>query len=73
MQRLFDREVLEQFAYESWLRRGRPIGSPEIDWEAAELRFSREQDTTVAADPIENSLAAKPRADNPKDELSLDL
>jgi len=28
--------VAEKLAYEYWERRGRPLGSPEIDWFAAE-------------------------------------
>lgn len=28
--------VLAKLAYECWERRGRPWGSPEIDWSAAE-------------------------------------
>ncbi|HMD84073.1 MAG TPA: DUF2934 domain-containing protein [Terriglobia bacterium] len=29
-------ELTEKLAYEYWERRGRPLGSPEIDWHAAE-------------------------------------
>ena len=29
-------ELTEKVAYEYWERRGRPLGSPEIDWAAAE-------------------------------------
>ena len=29
-------EVLAKLAYECWERRGRPLGSPEIDWSTAE-------------------------------------
>jgi hypothetical protein len=29
-------ELTEKLAYENWERRGRPLGSPEIDWLAAE-------------------------------------
>jgi hypothetical protein len=29
-------EITRKLAYEHWERRGRPIGSPEIDWSAAE-------------------------------------
>jgi len=38
------RAVTEKLAYEYWKRRGRPLGSPEIDWFAAEqaLAPSRE-------------------------------
>jgi hypothetical protein len=30
------REVTAKIAYELWERRGRPLGSPEVDWFAAE-------------------------------------
>lgn len=29
-------ELTRKLAYEYWERRGRPFGSPEIDWSAAE-------------------------------------
>ena len=29
-------ELTEKLAYEHWERRGRPLGSPEVDWAAAE-------------------------------------
>lgn len=29
-------------AYEKWLKRGRPVGSPEIDWYAAEAELRAE-------------------------------
>ena len=29
-------ETTRELAYEYWERRGRPFGSPEIDWSAAE-------------------------------------
>jgi hypothetical protein len=29
-------ELMKKLAYEYWERRGRPLGSPEIDWSAAE-------------------------------------
>jgi len=41
--------VAEKLAYEYWERRGRPLGSPEIDWAAAEktlassFRFSAQE------------------------------
>jgi hypothetical protein len=38
---------IARLAYELWERRGRPLGSPEIDWYAAEsalgVRHSREE------------------------------
>jgi Protein of unknown function (DUF2934) len=32
----YRRELPEKLAYEYWEERGRPFGSPEIDWFAAE-------------------------------------
>ena len=31
-----DREAIEHLAYQLWEERGRPIGSPEVDWFRAE-------------------------------------
>ena len=30
------REFVEKLAYQLWERRGRPLGSPDVDWFAAE-------------------------------------
>ena len=30
-----DHQTLERLAYAAWLRRGQPIGSPEVDWTEA--------------------------------------
>lgn len=35
MLELEEQELLQKYAYQSWLERGRPLGSPEIDWEKA--------------------------------------
>ncbi len=32
----YRRDEIAELAYELWARRGRPLGSPEIDWYAAE-------------------------------------
>ena len=32
--------LTKQLAYENWERRGRPIGSPEVDWFAAEKELA---------------------------------
>jgi hypothetical protein len=32
-------EFLQKLAYESWEQRGRPVGSPEVDWQKAEERL----------------------------------
>lgn len=37
------REVTAKLAYELWERRGRPLGSPEVDWFAAEKALASAQ------------------------------
>jgi len=32
-------ELTKRLAYENWERRGRPLGSPEIDWFAAKKNW----------------------------------
>jgi hypothetical protein len=32
-------EVIEELAYQYWEERGRPVGSPEVDWQKAEERL----------------------------------
>ena len=44
------REELENLAYGAWLRRGKPIGSPEVDWEAALELFSYQHDFSYQQD-----------------------
>ncbi len=36
MTEAYRHDEIARFAYELWERRGRPLGSPEIDWYAAE-------------------------------------
>ncbi len=36
MKEKYRHEEIARLAYELWERRGRPLGSPEIDWYAAE-------------------------------------
>jgi hypothetical protein len=36
MKEKYAHEEIARLAYELWERRGRPLGSPEIDWYAAE-------------------------------------
>ena len=47
MKEKYTHEEIARLAYELWERRGRPLGSPEIDWSAAEsafgVRHSREE------------------------------
>jgi Protein of unknown function (DUF2934) len=47
MRKVYRRDEIAKLAYELWERRGGPLGSPEIDWYAAEsaliVRDSQEQ------------------------------
>jgi hypothetical protein len=47
MKEKYTHEGIARLAYELWERRGRPLGSPEIDWYAAEtalgVQDSREE------------------------------
>jgi Protein of unknown function (DUF2934) len=36
MAEAYQHEEITKLAYELWERRGRPVGSPDIDWYAAE-------------------------------------
>ena len=36
MTKAYGHDEIAKLAYELWQRRGRPLGSPEIDWYAAE-------------------------------------
>ncbi len=42
-----EHQKIQEWAYQNWLRRGSPIGSPEVDWFLAEEtdreRHSQEQ------------------------------
>ena len=55
-------EVTAKFAYELWERRGSPLGSPEVDWLAAEqaLEDSRVDSKVTQRPEGERRLAAKP-------------
>jgi len=33
-------ELTQKLAYENWVRRGCPFGSPEVDWSAAEKQLA---------------------------------
>ena len=47
MTETYRHDEIAKLAYELWERRGHPLGSPEIDWHAAEsalgVRHSQEQ------------------------------
>jgi hypothetical protein len=38
-----DHQILERLAYEAWLRRGKPVGSPEVDWDEACRQLEAQQ------------------------------
>lgn len=44
-------ERTAELAYELWERRGRPIGSPEVDWVAAEETLLSSQMSSEAEKP----------------------
>ena len=48
-----DQSKLDQVAYDFWLQRGCPMGSPEEDWFRAEQKLRRE-----ALDPEAPAMAA---------------
>jgi hypothetical protein len=53
--------VTEKLAYENWERRGRPLGSPEVDWFAAERTLAqalRYRELPLYGIPLEKSESA---------------
>lgn len=44
------RELKQKLAYENWIKRGRPFGSPEVDWFAAEKRLAESQEAMQDSD-----------------------
>ena len=60
MKEAYRHDEIAKLAYELWERRGRPLGSPEIDWNAAEstlgARDSQKQFyLSVSLEPEESS------------------
>jgi len=61
MTEAYPHDAIAKLAYGLWERRGRPLGSPEIDWYAAEsalgVRDSQEQSSllSVRLEPEEDS------------------
>ena len=61
MTKAYRHDAIAKLAYELWERRGRPPGSPEIDWYAAEsalgVRDSQEQFSlsSLSLEPEEGS------------------
>lgn len=50
---------LENLAYGAWLRRGKPIGSPGVDWEEA-LKLFEYQHAEQATDFSSSSVSTSP-------------
>ena len=55
----FDRETIQRLAYRLWEERGRPIGSPEVDWRRAEQELGLDRSSqglpfsATALEPLE--------------------
>ena len=45
-------EVIKELAYEYWEERGRPIGSPEVDWYKAEQRVRSSDSGSPVGSPF---------------------
>ena len=43
-------EILQSLAYACWVKRGRPLGSPEIDWNEAEQMYAASESEDSADD-----------------------
>ena len=52
-------EVIKELAYEYWEQRGRPIGSPEVDWYKAEQTM-RSSDSASPVDPPFSAVSMGP-------------
>jgi Protein of unknown function (DUF2934) len=58
-------QSIEELAYELWHARGCPHGSPQIDWNAAELRLSSKIATTLEAKIDATEIDSFPASDPP--------
>jgi hypothetical protein len=60
-------EILTSLAYQSWLDRGQPIGSPEIDWTIAEQKLAAQEalDAAFAKAQLPEYSFAQEEADIP--------
>ena len=47
-----DTDAIVDLAYQLWIARGCPEGSPEVDWFAAEKQLSGEQPTLAELSPL---------------------
>ena len=48
-------EFVERLAYQCWEARGMPLGSPEVDWDAAERAVYRSLVAAGLASPSDNN------------------
>lgn len=49
-------EFVERLAYKLWVQRGRPVGSPDVDWAAAERAVYSSLVAAGLVDPSANDL-----------------
>jgi hypothetical protein len=52
-------EFLEKLAYKLWEGRGRPLGSPDVDWHAAERAVYSSLESSGTEDPSEKPAFAQ--------------
>lgn len=52
----FECDLLCRLAYQSWLDRGQPFGSPEVDWEAAKRKLGIHPPVSVPTPEIPANL-----------------
>ncbi len=52
----FEHELLCKLAYQSWLQRGCPHGSPEVDWEHAKRSLGTHPPESMPNPPVPNDL-----------------
>lgn len=45
-------EVIKKLAYEFWEQRGRPTGSPEVDWQQAEEKMRSYGAASLVGPPL---------------------
>ena len=59
-----DEQAIRQLAYELWVARGKPVGSADMDWYAAERRLTRQQraDSQAVDESVKESF---PASDSP--------
>lgn len=68
MQVLDEQQVLQNLAYQAWLERGQPFGSPEIDWQRAQQLFqlyrqdiaTKAQESNQVPELTDVAIAGKP-------------